>query len=146
MILCSKLKNGLCKIVTKSQVVTKFNVTKSRLHCIYHQTRFYQNVSMCSSCPGWPAQNVFCNDDWRRWGQRIRVWWWFYSCHGNRSAQSWGRHVFLYRWVIFKTFLNKLNFLKNLVSSLKKIHKNLQKFVRMAKNPSFFSEKKTLHV
>ena len=34
MILCSKLKNGLCKIVTKSQVVTKFNVTKSRLHCI----------------------------------------------------------------------------------------------------------------
>ena len=35
MILCSKLKNGLCKIVTKSQVVTKFNVAKSRLHCIY---------------------------------------------------------------------------------------------------------------
>ena len=34
MILCSELKNGLCKIVTKSQVVTKFNVTKSRLHCI----------------------------------------------------------------------------------------------------------------
>ena len=33
MILCSKLKNGLCKVVTKSQVVTKFNVTKSRLHC-----------------------------------------------------------------------------------------------------------------
>ena len=27
MILRSKLKNGLCKIVTKSQVVTKFNVT-----------------------------------------------------------------------------------------------------------------------
>ena len=34
MVLCSKLKNGLCKIVAKSQVVTKFNVTKSRLHCI----------------------------------------------------------------------------------------------------------------
>ena len=33
MILCSKLKIGLWKIVTKSQVVTKFNVTKSRLHC-----------------------------------------------------------------------------------------------------------------
>ena len=33
MILCSKLKNGLCNIVTKSQVVTKFNVTKSRLQC-----------------------------------------------------------------------------------------------------------------
>ena len=33
MILCSKLKNGLCKIVTKSQIVTKFNVTKSRLNC-----------------------------------------------------------------------------------------------------------------
>ena len=32
MILCSKLKNGLYKIVTKSQVVTKFNVTKLRLH------------------------------------------------------------------------------------------------------------------
>ena len=34
MILCSELKNGLRKIVTKSQVVTKFNLTKSRLHCI----------------------------------------------------------------------------------------------------------------
>ena len=33
MILCSKLKNGLFKIVTKSQVATKFTVTKSRLHC-----------------------------------------------------------------------------------------------------------------
>ena len=33
MILCINLKNGLCKIVTKSQVVTKFDVTKSRLHC-----------------------------------------------------------------------------------------------------------------
>ena len=33
LLLCSKLKNGLWKIVTKSQVVTKFNVTKSRLHC-----------------------------------------------------------------------------------------------------------------
>ena len=35
MILCSKLKNGLFKIVTKSQIVTKFTVTKSRLHCRY---------------------------------------------------------------------------------------------------------------
>ena len=26
-------KNSLCKIVTKSQVVPKFSVTKSRLHC-----------------------------------------------------------------------------------------------------------------
>ena len=34
IILCSKLKNGLCKIVAKSKVVTKFNVTKLRLHCI----------------------------------------------------------------------------------------------------------------
>ena len=34
MILYIKLKNGLFKIVTKSQVVTRFNVTKSRLHCI----------------------------------------------------------------------------------------------------------------
>ena len=33
IISCSELKNGLCKLVTKSQVVTKFNVTKSRLHC-----------------------------------------------------------------------------------------------------------------
>ena len=31
--LCSKSKNGLWKIVTKSQVVTKLDVTKSRLHC-----------------------------------------------------------------------------------------------------------------
>ena len=34
------MKNGLCKIVTKSQVVTIFNVTKSRLQCctIIHTT------------------------------------------------------------------------------------------------------------
>jgi hypothetical protein len=30
----SKLKNGLYKIVTKSQVVTNFDVNKSRLHYI----------------------------------------------------------------------------------------------------------------
>ena len=35
MVLCSNLKNCLWKIVTKSQVVTKFNVTKLRLHCIH---------------------------------------------------------------------------------------------------------------
>ena len=34
MILSNKLENDLCKIVTKSQDVTKCNVTKSRLHCI----------------------------------------------------------------------------------------------------------------
>ena len=34
MTLCSKFKIGLCEIVTKSQVVTKFNVTKSILHCL----------------------------------------------------------------------------------------------------------------
>ena len=33
MILYSKLTTGLCKMVTISQFVTKFNVTKSRLHC-----------------------------------------------------------------------------------------------------------------
>ena len=38
----SKLKNGLCKIVTISQVVTKFNVTKSRLHCISMFRREYE--------------------------------------------------------------------------------------------------------
>ena len=31
----SKLKNGLWEIVTKSQVDTKFNVSKSTLHCTY---------------------------------------------------------------------------------------------------------------
>ena len=35
MILYSKLKNGLCKIVTTSQFVIKCNVTKSRLHCSF---------------------------------------------------------------------------------------------------------------
>ena len=35
LFLCSKLKNGLLKIVNKSQAVNKFNVTKSRLHCTY---------------------------------------------------------------------------------------------------------------
>ena len=37
MILCSKLKNGLWKIVTKSQVVTEFEVTKSRLHFLFRK-------------------------------------------------------------------------------------------------------------
>ena len=31
------MKNGLYKIVTKSEVVTKFNVTKSRLQCAAHK-------------------------------------------------------------------------------------------------------------
>ena len=51
MIWCSKLKKGLCKIVTKSQVVTKFNVTKSRLHCIsnlYVMQRFSMNATIFS--------------------------------------------------------------------------------------------------
>ena len=34
MILCNELENGLIKIVAKSQIVTKFNVTISRVHCI----------------------------------------------------------------------------------------------------------------
>ena len=38
MILCSKLKNGLEKIATKSHVGTKFNITKSRLHCIFFES------------------------------------------------------------------------------------------------------------
>ena len=43
MSLRSKLKNGLCKIVPKSQVVTKFNVTKSRLPCtVYCYFKFYK--------------------------------------------------------------------------------------------------------
>ena len=33
IIQCGKLKNSLCRIATKSQVVTEFNDTKSRLRC-----------------------------------------------------------------------------------------------------------------
>ena len=48
MILCSKLKNDLGhRIVTKSQVVTKFNVTKSRLHCLQKETNQI-NYSKCT--------------------------------------------------------------------------------------------------
>ena len=50
MILCSKLKNGLCKIVTKSQVVTKFNVTKSRLHCSHVMQYVYTNIFYQNHC------------------------------------------------------------------------------------------------
>ena len=40
MILCSsKLKNSLFKIVTKSKVVTEFNVPKLRLNCTYFTNR-----------------------------------------------------------------------------------------------------------
>ena len=42
MILCSKLKNGLCKIFIKLQVVTKCNVTKSRLHCTIVDPNSYE--------------------------------------------------------------------------------------------------------
>ena len=54
MILFSKCKNNLYKIVTKSQVVTRFNVTKARLHCIVHcnplqgKYRFFTGNSLCS--------------------------------------------------------------------------------------------------
>ena len=48
MLLCSKMKNGLCKIVTKSQVVTKFNVTKSRLHCSINQVAYKWFISRIS--------------------------------------------------------------------------------------------------
>ena len=34
------MKNGFCKIVTKSQIVTKFNVTKLRLHCSINQVAY----------------------------------------------------------------------------------------------------------
>ena len=59
MILCSKLKNGLCKIVIKSQVVTKFNVTKSRLHCTrslpdfqnFPQPYNYVKFTSCATVP-----------------------------------------------------------------------------------------------
>ena len=46
MILCNELKNGLCKIVTKSQVVTKFNVTKLRLHCTLIKYRIGKFIHM----------------------------------------------------------------------------------------------------
>ena len=39
------LKNDLCKIIPKLQVVTEFNVTKSRLHCTKIKTnvqKFYK--------------------------------------------------------------------------------------------------------
>ena len=42
MILCSKLKNGLCKIVTKWQVVTK-----SRLHCT---TQYITKFNLKRNC------------------------------------------------------------------------------------------------
>ena len=41
MILCSKLKDGVYKIVTQSQVVTKFNVTKSKLTCTLTKFVFF---------------------------------------------------------------------------------------------------------
>jgi hypothetical protein len=49
MILYIKLKNGLFKIVTKSQVVTKFNVTISRLPCISHHIKYLWLNVVCMS-------------------------------------------------------------------------------------------------
>ena len=46
MILCSILKKRFCKTVTKSQFVTKFDVTKSRLHCTYILKFKFMNPSM----------------------------------------------------------------------------------------------------
>ena len=51
MYLLSKLKNGLCKIVNKSQIVAKFNVTKSRLHCIVVQSVFPPQLSVITMLP-----------------------------------------------------------------------------------------------
>ena len=66
-ILCSKLKNGLCNVVTKSQVVTNFHVTKSRFHCTYFNFTkahslskkfctmicFSKNEQLMSALAGW---------------------------------------------------------------------------------------------
>ena len=51
IILCSKLKNGLCKIVLKSQVVTK-----SRLHCMYSKFLIFWVHSRDSSI----STNLIC--------------------------------------------------------------------------------------
>ena len=55
MILCSKLKNGLWKIITKSQVVTKFNFTKSRLHCTF----FGLGITRASERMSWEQNKIF---------------------------------------------------------------------------------------
>ena len=46
MILCSKLKNRLSKVVTKSQIVTEFDVTKSRLHRILKFKSIFWHADM----------------------------------------------------------------------------------------------------
>ena len=67
MSLYFKFKNGLRKIVTKSQV-TKVNVTKSRLHCIFNLqaggpiSRFLQQVKV----PHVTSQE--CNNDYANIG------------------------------------------------------------------------------
>ena len=55
MIFCSKLKNVFYKIVTKSQVVRKFNVAKSRLHCITFQMVFHIKRSV----EGWNFHHIY---------------------------------------------------------------------------------------
>ena len=58
MILCSKLKNGPCKIVTKSQ-----DVTKSSLHCTSNSEKNVQNKksSTCENLRG--SDFVHCFED-----------------------------------------------------------------------------------
>ena len=58
MISCGKLKNGLWKMVIKSQVVTKFVVTKSRLHCIFYNSFFSSHFVPAASNfkPTWQRQ------------------------------------------------------------------------------------------
>ena len=51
MLLYSKMKNVLCKIVTKSQVVTRFNVTESRLHCIKNLSLIRWQICCCKQSP-----------------------------------------------------------------------------------------------
>ena len=64
MILCSKLKKGLCKTVTKSQVVTKFNVTKSRLHCTYQHINEKSEILFSASVL---QKNVICRVGFLYW-------------------------------------------------------------------------------
>ena len=66
MMSCSKLKNGLCKIVTKSQVVTKSNVTKSRLHCMF--SFFIQSMRIQSGNVKYmrPVFFFYCPLNWNK--------------------------------------------------------------------------------
>ena len=103
ILLCSKLRNGPWKIVTKSQVVTKCNVTKSRLHCTCQEKiGFNQTILNLFSLylPDWFDIFQMGLSSWlyqeRKGGYCPYYWWWIRNWKAYVAQIGWFRSNYCY--------------------------------------------------